>query len=191
MKNAIINEFVLDGATNSATDWVVTFPTKGFYALSDGSAVSKPFQNKVGTKGSCDDIVLNTWDREEQTTQPGGPDFSPAPTTPGAKICWEANVVTFNSKNVFSSSQTLGVATLFINGWARMDFHKTPGLVATQTRGVDQASDLVPTIHAAGTTFTGLPVIGFAVQTFRPTLTSSYAGTFYHRYIPGTPPILK
>jgi hypothetical protein len=36
-------------------------------------------------------------------------------------------------------------------------------------------------------TFTGLPVIGFAVQTFNPSLSTSYAGTFYHRYISGAP----
>ena len=187
MKNAIINEFVLDPATASATDWVITFPTKSFYVTK--LITTAPFQSVLGTKGSCDDIILNTWDREEQTTQPGGPDFSPSPSTPNVSICWEANVLTFNGKNLFSSSNTLSVNTLFINGWARMDFHKTAALALVAKSAVNyDLGSATPGSSASTGSFTGLPVIGFAVQTFRPTLTSSYAGTFYHRYIPGTPP---
>jgi hypothetical protein len=190
MKNAIINEFVLDPGTASATDWVITFPTKGFYVSDAGR--KNPFQSKLGKTGSCDDIVLNTYDREEQTTQPGGPDFSPSPTTPNVQICWEANVLTFNNKNLFSSSNTLGVDTLFINGWARMDFHPDtllPLYAQDATEVVMDGSSAFTT--SSNTTFTGLPVIGFAVQTFRPSLSTSYAGTFYHRYEPGTPNNLR
>jgi hypothetical protein len=34
-----------------------------------------------------------------------------------------------------------------------------------------------------------LPVVGFAVQTFRPSSATSYAGTFEHKYQAGTPPM--
>jgi len=189
MKNAIINEFVLDAGTASQTDWVITFPTKSFYIGEFTATKRNPFQSVLGPKGSCDDIVLTTWDREEQTTQPGGPDFSPSPTQPGVSICWEANVLTFNNKNIFSSSQTLGVNTLFPNGWARMDFHVggVLPLVANAATLVVENRDAPPFTTASGTSFTGLPTIGFAVQTFRPTLERSFAGTFAHRFVPGTP----
>src|SRR5262249_140252 len=105
------------------------------------------------------------------------------------QICWEANILTFNNKNLFSSSNTLSVSTLFVNGWARMDFHFANPLpiVAEDAVLVDQNSQSgVHTSFSSGT-FTGLPVIGFAVETFRPTGISSYAGTYYHRFVPGTP----
>jgi hypothetical protein len=190
MKNAIINEFVLDAGTASATDWVVTFPTKGFYVAANGGGVLPPFQSRLTPNGSCDEIILTTWDREEQTKQPGGPDFSPAPEADKVRLCWEANVLTFNGKNIFSSTNTLSVATLFQNGWARMDFHfglEGLDLIAPDAVFIDQAKDGFPSTFGSSGTFTGLPVIGFAVQTFQPSLTSSFAGTFYHRYVPGTP----
>jgi hypothetical protein len=192
MKNAIINEFVLDAATASATDWVITFPTKGFYVPANGGPQRDPFQSRMTSKGSCDEIILTTWDREEQTRQPGGPDFSPAPPADVVQLCWEANVLSFNNKNVFASSNTLGVNTAFVNGWARIDFHfglEGLELIADQAVFIEQNGDFFPETFGSTGTFTGLPVIGFAVQTFQPSLTSSYAGTFYHRYVPGTPEI--
>ncbi len=122
---------------------------------------------------------------------PSGDDFSPAPPPDLVELCWEANVLSWNGTNLFSSSQTLSVATTFINGWARMDFlpDNFPLFPVSGTL-VSQNGFEVFTSSVVGS-FVGLPVIGFAVQTFRPTLTSSYAGTFYHRFIPGTPPSLN
>ena len=185
MKNAIINEFVLDTATNSATDWVITFPTKSYYVAPKGTSVRAPFQGLLTTKGSCDEIAVNTWDREENTKQPGGPDFSPSPPADKIIMCWEANVLSFNGKNVFGSSNRLDIATNFANGWARLDFARNAPLVADSARLVVQNTDRPPTVTADSGTFTGLPAIGFAVQTFRPSLTSSYAGTYAHRWISG------
>ncbi len=37
MKASVINEYVLDTATASATDWVVTFPTKWAYVDNKGT----------------------------------------------------------------------------------------------------------------------------------------------------------
>jgi hypothetical protein len=188
MKNAIINEFVLAAVTNSATDWVVTFPTKHLYV--DAAGAAKPFQNKlVKTLGACDDISIAVWNREEQIA----PDFSPS----GAQLCWEANVVSFNGKNVFSSTNGIAVDTLFSEGWAQINFHPLTVAYALTTNYAviafpgGYAGGYAPwgtegysTYRSTGT-FTGLPVIGFAVQTFRVAANNSYAGTFYHRFLSG------
>jgi hypothetical protein len=193
MKAAIINEFVLDPGTASRTDWVITFPTKWAYVDQEGNTPSKLFTSPLSADGSCDPIIINTWDREEQTKQPAGDDFSPRPPQDETVICWEANVLTWNNHNIFSSTQTLGLDTLFINGWARIDFipDNNP-LTGIDTVGVVQNQNNVPfTTTGVGSSFTGLPVIGFAVQTFNPSLTTSYAGTFYHRFVSGAPTIFN
>ena len=96
MVNHVYNEFVLDAATASRTDWVLTMPTKRYY-FNSGGAVSYLFQRNF-TSNSCDDVGLTIWDREEfTTTTPQG--FSPPPP-PGkvAGLCFEANVLTFKTR---------------------------------------------------------------------------------------------
>ena len=179
MHRNVYNEFVLDSVTKSGTDWVVTFPTKRFYFT--GNTVTSLFQRNFTSTGSCDDVGITVYDREERTpTTPQG--FSPPP--PGAApsaLCWEANVVTFNNSNVFASKNVANITTTFQNGWVDMN------LVGPTT----------PPAHTLGTsagTFQGLPVIGFAAQSFlNGTLTtgtggavqSNYGGTFAHKYTPG------
>ena len=189
MKNSIINEFVLDKVTLSRTDWVVTFPTKSFYVkaptlftVPPDVGHKNPFQRGLGSGGSCDDITINVFDREEQLDPEASPNLR--------KLCWEANVVTFNNGNVFSSTNTLNIATSFENGWMLLDFHSGANLknnfklVSPPEDSLAVEQNLESTEGTA--TFTGLPVIGFAVQTFKPPgSVSSYAGTFYHRFQSG------
>jgi hypothetical protein len=106
MHSNVMNEFVLDSGTKSGTDWVVTFPTKRYYVNVGTGNAPKLFQRNFNqTDGSCDDVSLNIYDREERTTStPVG--FSPPPPTQTNSICWEANVVTFNNSNVLNSSNT-------------------------------------------------------------------------------------
>jgi hypothetical protein len=70
MHDHVLNEFVLDAATKSGTDWVVTFPTKRFYIeTGTGTAKAHLFQRNFNDgAGSCDDVSLNIYDREERTT---------------------------------------------------------------------------------------------------------------------------
>ena len=87
------------------------------------------------------------------------------------------------------------VITDYEHGWGILNFHPVTkakfALIspnATCTEGNNQCavqSDDSLNTSAGTATFTGLPVIGFAVQTFRPTAVSSYAGTFYHRFTSG------
>ena len=79
MHDQVLNEFVLDSGTDSGTDWVVTFPTKRFYLAnppSTGPAMYLFQRNFNGNAGSCDDVTLELFDREEFKAQGS---FSPPP----------------------------------------------------------------------------------------------------------------
>ncbi len=195
MHNNVYNEFVLETVTKSRTDWVATMPTKRFYiANGSGNNAGRLFQrNFNGNSGSCDDVAVSIYDREERTVQAPG-SFSPPPPTQTDAICWEANIVTFNNTNVFGSKNLANVPTSFSAGWLGLNF-----LTATVPAGKHQLVGGASTVFntAAGTTsaltsttFNGLPVIGFSAITFENgTLTdgagrliqSQYGGSFNHK----------
>ncbi len=184
----VINEFVLDKSTASGTDWVLTFPTK--HNLVDESGALLPFQNALGSKGSCDDITIALYNREEgpPASNPGT-DFSPLPPgQAGPALCWESNILTFNNSNILGSANKYNITTGEQNGWMNVGFRAGAVNVALTTSGFDPATG---TPITPSTTFSGLPTIGFAVQTYvNGTLSdstgkliqSSYGGNFGHRY---------
>jgi hypothetical protein len=195
MVNHVYNEYVLDTVTASKTDWVLTEPTKRYYYDSDG-VVAYLFQRNFVTN-ACDDIGLTVYDREEQTkTTPQG--FSPPPP-PGkvAGLCWEANVLTFNGGNLLGSINNLSATVEYQNGWADLLIStpaagKFDGLFAhyLPAAAITKTSPLGGTSTLPGTFF-GLPIIGFAAQSFtNGTLTTTsgsliqanYAGAFNHRF---------
>lgn len=188
MHNAVMNEYVLEPGTLSATDWVVTFPTKKFYVPNGIGAATPPFQNRFNN-GACDEVTLALWDREERRPTSGsgpGPDFSPQdPLLPDvARICWEANVITFNrtapALGVLGSTNVgLNVNTNLVpapttdianNGWLRLGFG-FPGarlinnLVGNTNFSVNLATG-ASTALAAPATYAGLPVVGFNVFSY-------------------------
>jgi len=198
MHNNVYNEFALETVTKSGTDWIVTMPTKRFYIVTgSGNNAGRLFQrNFNGNSGSCDDVVITQYDREERTViTPGS--FSPPPPTLTDAICWEANVVTFNNTNVFGSTNKANIATGFSTGWVGMNFngatvpagkHQLVGGASTVVT-VDPNTASAVTSALASTTFNGLPVVGFAAITFNNgTLTSgtsliqsNYGGNFNHK----------
>jgi hypothetical protein len=196
MHSNVMNEFVLDAGTKSGTDWVVTFPTKRYYVNVGTGNAPKLFQRNFNqTDGSCDDVSLNIYDREERTTStPVG--FSPPPPTQTNSICWEANVVTFNNSNVLASVNVANVPTTFQNGWLNMGFPTgITGALATVHELINTTNTLITDIGSSTSsgntvTYIGLPVVGFAVQTFsNGTLSvggvnvlSNYGGNFVHKY---------
>src|SRR5581483_5135231 len=192
--NNVMNEYVLDPGTKSGTDWVVTMPTKRFYVQSGtGAAAGGLFQkNFNGTAGSCDDVSLNIYDREERTTSTPLT-FSPPPPQGVNQLCWEANVITFNNSNVLNSLNSANIQTTFNNGWLKVGFF--PSTVTGQThRLTTTTSTFTPvpgTTGASGNaTYFGLPVVGFAVQNFSngnltvggATIGQNYGGNFVHKY---------
>ncbi len=197
MHNNVYNEFVLDRETKSATDWVVTFPTKREYVAVGEGAAQKLFQRNFWNGRSCDDLTLTLYDREERTKQ-ATQDFSPPPPVKSTNICWEANVISYlygggalpAESTVFGSTNFVPISSDFVNGWVAMSFapiggrHQLvgPGSTVFNTRTGQ-------TIGTVSTTFNGLPAIGFAAVVYENgTLTSggtaiqsNYGGNFNHK----------
>jgi hypothetical protein len=185
MHNQLMNEIVLDTLTNSGTDWVITMPTKRHYVTA--TSAIPPFQRNFVASGSCDDIAISVWDREERTgSQPQN--FSPPQTIPGTRLCWEANIITWNNSNVFGSANSVNVDVNTIvagyqNGWARL------GLTTDSSGATVTAHQLVALSPTA--TFHGLPVIGFAAHQFNNNtllnaaglnVQSAFGSNFQHKY---------
>lgn len=176
MHDNVMNTYVTDASISAGTDWVVNFPTKRFYvevndpkSPSNGAA-TPPFTEDFWTGGSCDDVALNIWDREERTAV-GGVDFSPQIRATNS-LCWEVNVITFNNTSVLGSELQLNVDTTSVgeSGWMRLSFPSD----GTVHRMVDDA----------GAIYLGLPTIGFAVQEYvngdLDGIRSNYGGLFNH-----------
>ncbi len=164
MRNTVQNEFILDAGTQSSTDWIVTFPTKRYQiAVGAGAAAAGPFANNFHSAtndGSCTPYDVSVFNREEQT--PSGPTTliqpSPQPvvTVTGNQMCWEANVVPFQTASLLGSTNTaplvaslgsfVGAATSVSvapgspglrgtqgpNGWMLMNFNSVLPVINTQ-----------------------------------------------------------
>jgi hypothetical protein len=191
MRNQVMNEYVLDATTKSATDWVITFPTKRFYVNAGTGPATKLFQRNFNDgAGACDDITLHIYDREEKTTS-SPVTFSPPPPVPGVAICWEANVITFNNGNVLDSANLSNINTGNQNGWLNLTFSTSTSApfhsLGNQTNtftdfGGNTSSNVT-------VTYWGLPLVGFAVQSFTngtlvvggTNVLSNYGGNFVHK----------
>lgn len=158
---SVINEFAT--GSNASTSWVLTFPTKHHYTDAYTPSTGPTLDNSTPTGGfsewfytpvtssfasavrngrSCDNIGLSLWNREEGSVTPGGTSFSPAPTEASVSLCYEVNVLDFNTSSVFGAGiNRLSVDTSAVGGagWARLTFSEAPA-----------------------TTAGGLPVIGFS-----------------------------
>jgi hypothetical protein len=191
MHDQIMNEYVLDAATNSGTDWVVTMPTKRFYVSNGTGTPPVLFQRNFNkTDGACDDVSLNIYDREENTTSTPL-DFSPPPPTQTNSLCWEANVITFNNSNVLGSANSANIPTTFEHGWLDLGFFPTS--VTPPVHTLFNASTTITPLGGVGVpgsaTYVGLPVVGFAVQSFAngaitvgdKSVLSNYGGNFIHK----------
>ncbi|HTS21502.1 MAG TPA: hypothetical protein VMN79_06770 [Casimicrobiaceae bacterium] len=200
MHAEVMNTYVLDPGTKSGSDWVVTFPTKRFYVRHGTGLAPKLFQrNFNGVAGSCDDVTLSIWDREENALSTPAT-FSPPPPTQGNSICWEANVVTFNNSNVLASqnpgtkivTQNIPATSIpGIDGWMNLGFFPT-SITGTVHELISTDTEVTTIFGSSGTTATyfGLPVVGFEVESYTngtlnvggTNVLSSYGGNFVHKY---------
>ena len=194
MHRRVMNEYATDAGLLANTDWVVTMPTKNQYvAVGTGTARFQPFQrNFNGTKGACDDILIDFWDREEKkNSTPGG--FSPPQPGVTAALCWEANVITFKSAGVLGSTNNnfLDVNSKgFINGWARLEFIYPSAVLVGGPSTVVNLLGGITTSFPGSATYAGLPVVGFAVQSYNnnvivvnfKNVQSTYGADFAHRF---------
>jgi hypothetical protein len=204
MHSNVINEYVLDSATLSNTDWVMTFPTKRFYVTT--AAAAAPFTNKFTSTGSCEPFSFNYFNREERGATAAGGDFSPLPPgTAASSLCWESTILSIRSGQAHNptggTSAVLGsvnttsvnVTAGFQNGWANLAFtgnnatNAAAGLLAaagfTQNATTGAAS-------AAAQQYFGLPVVGFMARTFNngtltcggATCQGNYGSLFNHNF---------
>jgi hypothetical protein len=211
MHSDVINEYILDGATASGTDWVLTFPTKRSFV--NTATAAPPFSNIVTASGACETISFTYFNREERQQGGTAGDFSPLP--PGAtpnSLCYESTILSFRNAAISSApvspaspslvlgSQNVtsfavggsGGSTLFSSGWGDLFFTgagaTTTGLVSDATSITVNLALLTATPMAA--TFRGLPVLGFMVRTFAngnlscgtATCQGNYAGSATHAY---------
>lgn len=130
MRTDVLNEFTVEPALAAGTDWVVNFPTKRFYVSPDidtdadsvDEEFDRPFTQDFKLNGACEEVSLSIYDREERTTTQDV-DFSPLPPSGKNSLCWEVNVLTFNSSNVLNSDIALNVPNQgFNSGWLQLAF---------------------------------------------------------------------
>ena len=192
MHDNVYNEFVVEASTKSGTDWVVTFPTKREYVAVGSGSESKLFQSNFNN-GSCDDVVVTQYDREERTII-SQTSFSPPPPTQTDALCWEANVLTIGSRTVLGAKNGNSIPTTFSAGWVAMNF-RGPTVPASRHQLVGGGSTVFNTVTGGTfgllqTTFNGLPVVGFAAITFEnetlsvgpgSAIQSNYGGNFSHK----------
>jgi hypothetical protein len=196
MHDNIINEFVLDSATLSGTDWVVTMPTKRYVVpvhnpalSSDATQLYSPFTKKFWLNGACEPVGLAYWNREEGSVS--FVDFSPPAPGGGTTLCWESTVVTFNNSHVLGSVNEVNVPVNFENGWLRMTFNATGVTVLdhgqTDANGANYDTASQKLTSLTNDTYVGLPTVGFMVQDFNnqnaaPGILATYGGNFVHKY---------
>lgn len=176
MKESISNDFVLDEARESKTNWVITFPTKRFHVDTSAVGNEKPFVNRWAAGKSCHQISYKKWDNEEYAPVAAGPeldiDFSPMPPViPGVvtypQLCFETNILTFNEAKVLGGEFVSYDVNLrqpdYQFGWLKMSFdgHQTSPTVYTpySLEGINTS------VPVADRTVNGLPVIGFSAVT--------------------------
>jgi hypothetical protein len=211
MHAAVMNEYILDANTNSATDWIMTHPLKNSFVPSSVGAtpVADPYTNVLTTQGACESAAFTIFDREEQLQQ-GHIGFSPSGSTTGGitgPLCWESNVVSFfrtapasgAASSVFGSLNNLNVTVPagFQNGWVSVSFAgagAARGLVSSASERVDLAPAAgvgpIGAAVAGPVTFMGLPVTGFMVRTFQNNVLTcgtascqgNYSALFDHAY---------
>jgi hypothetical protein len=204
MHTNVINEYVMDSATKSNTDWVLTFPTKRYYVTA--AAAAAPFTNKYLATGACEPISFTFFNREERGATAGGGDFSPLPPgSPASALCWESTVLSFRSglaqnptgttSGVLGSVNTtpVNLTTGFQSGWANVQFTGAASIAPGLVSGVGSTTRNVTTnVTVVGAqTYQGLPVVGFMVRTFQNGTLScagvscqgNYGSAFNHNYI--------
>ena len=203
MHDHVFNTFILDTATKSGTDWVLTFPTKRYYYDTSDGFLFGLFQRNIDANGGCDDVSVTVYDREEGTTTPTI-GFSPQRPGKANTLCWEANVLTFNGSQVVGSTNNRSLTTSDQNGWADLNFTLPTGTLGETGRLAHVLGNFSTTIVpvngapvATAVSYVGLPVIGFALESYNngqltgadgSQVQSQYGGNFVHK---GTRSILE
>jgi hypothetical protein len=209
MRDTVINEYFTASSVGGGTDWVVTNPTKFFYAAGTDTAARLPYQSAFASPGvSCDDVTISSYyNRDEGSATVTNDVFSPPPVATSVQFCHEVNVFTFNNSNVFGSKlgsvasgggfSALGITTgTFVDGWLPVSFPNTSvggvnvhRLVSTTGSRLTIASDGTLNNYGGANqvlTYNGLPVVGLSViragTTGGVTAAQNYGANFEHKF---------
>jgi hypothetical protein len=208
MAARIENDFILDAGTRSATDWVMTFPTRRFYVTTTSAA--PPFTSRFGEGGglACEGLSGGVVSRDPAAGATGlvRPEAGNA-----SRWCWSATVLPVTSGPLAGVSPLLGSRNLlgFAAPFAAREGFPTsivvPGAVengriwlepsevrALTSNADSQAIDLrTGAVTQRAFTVRGVPVTGFMVRSFRNGTLScgaaacqgNYGGLFRHRRV--------
>jgi hypothetical protein len=195
MSSSIANEFLTDPGLGANTDWVITFPTKRFYAdeVRYQRAPADPFVEVFGAVVPGQSRLtfgIAAYDREEFATPDGPPSCGfPCPSSPPNDLPYEVNVFGFlDDMPAGTPSGVLGssLTSFYVNrpgepprgdtGWASIDLFSSDGghvLPSTLSTGEDVLIN-------------GLPVAGFMVYNVvnanaQPGVLGNYGGAFAYR----------
>lgn len=173
MQEQLLNYFILDPGTASQTDWVVTMPTKPFYAdaaMTGSNQAIPPFETGFSSSGSPDYFGVqpttliypnqgdtNMYDREGRYPV-ASISLNPNPPPPSLNLKWTANVLSFFPSNLFASSGKVSISSSAapVDGWARL----VPFQYASSS-----VHQLVST-DVPAQTYVGLPMIGFMANDY-------------------------
>jgi hypothetical protein len=206
MHDSVKNTYVLDDATQSSTDWIITLPTKHHYisANAPGTAIPNdpngtqrlpPFHNFFWAY-AVDPVNIDFHLNREEGTQAG---TICSILCPFGWMRWQANVGTFK----LESGLSLDANTLLGSKNRIQKFLAGVGLIEEMSYGSGfqnghsmlSVKDTLPLVGASLVTGTlesyyGLPIVGFMLQDFVNThvainglpSASSYGGNFNHKY---------
>jgi hypothetical protein len=185
MQESIYNEWVLERATLSGTDWVVTFPTKKLYVGVGEGAATPPFNANFNNGLSCDAINGSYYNREELS--PGVPPviypLPPLSPPPPTVFCYAANVLTFSNSNMLGSTNSWSVEARSVGSTGHLIVNFDTG-----RQFLGPAPTTINGVAAGSQRYFGLPVVGFMIQDFfngnvgTPPVASDYGGNFAHKY---------
>lgn len=198
MRWEVLNEFVRDAHTQSATDWVLTFPTRRFYVTASSAAA--PFSR--ANNANCESLAITTVDREElrvQQTLSCLPFFG---CGLHQRACHTASVIEMRDSSVTSSGPVLGslnanegqpaiASSQIVSGWASTLFVGDGPGAGLQSLATTTVLDMnTERLTTGPLVVRGLPLVGLMVRTFvNGTLTcgssacqGNYGGSFAHRY---------
>jgi len=180
MRQEIDNEYVLDATTQSSSAWILTFPTRRFYATN-----AAPFEGANG----CVDVPLVPYDRESRVQALGA-----RPTA-----CYAASDLDWSGASLFGSASNFAITQAIASaGWARASLdRRADGASRSNLRSLpgSTAWDLATgAVTTAAFDVHGLPVLGFAARSFKngtlqckwgsgtQACQGNYGGNFTHRY---------
>jgi hypothetical protein len=169
MADGIYNDYLTSTSIAADSEWVITYPTKRFYAdpYYVGSNATAPFDKVFGAPGSsCSPFGLYYYNREQITTDTSS-HFAGQPLPAFTSLCTETQVITFRQGSDYAPqepSNVLGselvasnIATLFEEGWAKIDLTTDLWLSPLASRSLTAVG---------GHRLIGQPVSGFLVSQF-------------------------